>query len=251
MTATTLFLLSPDICSCTSEDGSTILSVEQGKLYSIIGTGSLILAKLAAASSGLPLNAIVDALQADFESVPRGHLERDVENFLGQLKEKGIVRVSAGQISHYGKAIGDRLRAVGGFCVLGAVDFLLKLRLHALAAFLLLVAADIALKVSGFRALHRAVHYWPRSRVYAEGPELIPNICATVDRACTIYLKQALCLQRSVVATCLLRRQGVAAELVIGCHKMPFHGHAWVEVDGKVINDKQKVQEFYSALARC
>jgi len=251
MAATTLFLLSPDICSSTSADGSTILSVEQGKLYSVIGAGSLIWAKLAAAPSGLPLDAIVDALQADFESVPRRQLEGDVKNFLRQLNDKGIVRVSDGHIPRYGKALGDRLEAASVFFLLGAVDILLKLRLRAWAALLLLVAADIALKVGGFRALHRAVQRWPRSRGPAQGSAIITQICAAVDRAGTVYLKQALCLQRSAVTACLLRRRGMAAEMVIGCHKMPFHGHAWVEIDGEVVNDKQKVRGFYSALARC
>ncbi len=248
---TTRFKVSPDICSNTGEDGSTILSVEQGKLYSVIGAGSLIWTKLTAAPSGLSLDAIVDALQADFESIPRRQLQRDVEGFLEQLNAKGVVRASDDQPSHYAKAMGEWLEAASVFFVLGAVDVLLKLQLRVMAAWLLLAAADLTLKAGGFRALHRAVQCWPSASGCAGGPETNDQICAAVDRACTAYFKQALCLQRSAVAACLLRRQGVAAEMVIGCHKMPFHGHAWVEVDGQVINDRQKVQEFYGALSRC
>ena len=33
------------------------------------------------------------------------------------------------------------------------------------------------------------------------------------------------------------RRNGIAAQLVIGCRPLPFESHAWVEVDGRVVND--------------
>jgi hypothetical protein len=117
-------------------------------------------------------------------------------------------------------------------------------------AFLGLAAADIVMKVAGFNRLYRTVKNWPISKNGTNDRETIAGICASVDRATTYYPKHALCLQRSAVATCLLRRKGVPAEMVIGCRKMPFHSHAWVEVDGEVVNDKQKVAEFYKILAR-
>ena len=119
-------------------------------------------------------------------------------------------------------------------------------------AFLGLAAADIIMKVAGFSRLYRTVKDWPisNSKNGTNDREIIASISAAVDRATTYYPRHALCLQRSAVATCLLRRQGVPAEMVIGCRKMPFHSHAWVEVDGEVVNDKKKVPQFYSILAR-
>ena len=117
-------------------------------------------------------------------------------------------------------------------------------------AWLGLVAADVVMKCAGFRVLHRIVTHWSVSGEAAETHAMADNICATVDRAALYYFKHARCLQRSAVMTCLLRRRGVPAQMVIGCRKMPFHGHAWVEVDGRVVNDTQKVQEFYSVLDR-
>ena len=117
-------------------------------------------------------------------------------------------------------------------------------------ALLGLAGADIIMKVAGFSRLYRTVKQWPISKNGTNDREIIAGICASVDKATTYYPRHALCLQRSAVATCLLRRQGVPAEMVIGCRKMPFHSHAWVEVDGEVVNDKKKVQQFYRILAR-
>jgi hypothetical protein len=113
-----------------------------------------------------------------------------------------------------------------------------------------LAAVDLIIRIKGFSYLHRIVKRWPVSRKRTENTETILRTCAAVDRACIYYFKQALCLQRSALTTCLLRRQGVAARLVIGCRVMPYHGHAWVEVNGEVVNDKKKVQEFYTVLDR-
>ena len=118
-------------------------------------------------------------------------------------------------------------------------------------AYLGLVAVDLVVKTKGFPYLYRMVSRWPVSRKRIASAEMIGRTCASVDKACTYYLKHALCLQRSALTTCLLRRRGVEAQLVIGCRKFPFHGHAWVEVGGKVVNDKQQVQTTYRILDRC
>jgi hypothetical protein len=39
--------------------------------------------------------------------------------------------------------------------------------------------------------------------------------------------------------------------MVIGVQQLPFLAHAWVELDGRVINDKQYICEVYSVLTRC
>ena len=77
------------------------------------------------------------------------------------------------------------------------------------------------------------------------------RICRAVDLACIWYWREALCLQRSAAAACLLKRQGVAAQLVIGAQQMPFKAHAWVEVAGEVVNDKPYMPEMYQVLDRC
>ena len=39
--------------------------------------------------------------------------------------------------------------------------------------------------------------------------------------------------------------------LIIGAQQMPFKAHAWVEVDGRVVNDKPYTSEIYAVLDRC
>jgi hypothetical protein len=108
------------------------------------------------------------------------------------------------------------------------------------------------MKLAGFRKLHQIVRRWPVSiRKLTNDQETIARVCATVERATTYYVKHTWCLQRSAVTTCCLRAKGVPAQMVIGCRKMPFHGHAWVEVNGEVVNDNQMVQTFYRPLYRC
>lgn len=58
-----------------------------------------------------------------------------------------------------------------------------------------------------------------------------------VELASVFYPSKVQCLQRSVALVRLLRRQGVAAELVIGVQSQPFSSHAWVEVNRSILND--------------
>ena len=60
-----------------------------------------------------------------------------------------------------------------------------------------------------------------------------------------------LCLQRSAATAYLLKQFGASAQLVIGAQQMPFKAHAWVEIDGRVVNDKSYVREMYAVLDRC
>jgi hypothetical protein len=72
-----------------------------------------------------------------------------------------------------------------------------------------------------------------------------------MDLACVFYWKKVLCLQRSAATARLLRRYGIPANLIIGAKQMPFRAHAWVELDGSVVNDKAYVRDIYLVLDRC
>ncbi|MCI0724258.1 MAG: lasso peptide biosynthesis B2 protein [Acidobacteria bacterium] len=113
-----------------------------------------------------------------------------------------------------------------------------------------LVQFDLYLMRGNFSALHWKVYTYPVRKRKAP-PRLVEQICSAVDQACIWYPKQALCLQRSAAATCLLRRMGVPAQMVIGVQKLPFRAHAWVEVEGNVVNDKAYTPEMYAVLDRC
>ena len=76
------------------------------------------------------------------------------------------------------------------------------------------------------------------------------EICSAIDAACIWFWKEVSCLQRSAATTRLLRENGVSADMVIGAQSLPFKAHAWVEVNGQVINDKPYVREMYRELDR-
>jgi hypothetical protein len=70
-----------------------------------------------------------------------------------------------------------------------------------------------------------------------EGDAHVAAVHDAMQVACGAYWKRVLCLQRSACTAWLLRRHGVQARLVIGYRPVPFYAHAWVEVDGHVVND--------------
>ena len=119
-----------------------------------------------------------------------------------------------------------------------------------LQAYVRLIQFDFYLASGNFEALYSKVRNYP-IRQDAASPSVVERICVAVDMACIWYWKEALCLQRSAATACLLRKFGVPAQLVIGAQQMPFKAHAWVEVDGRVVNDKPYTPEMYAVLDRC
>jgi hypothetical protein len=121
-----------------------------------------------------------------------------------------------------------------------------RLTRFTIEAWIGLAAFDV-FRAAGFSRLHA----WLRHRrVRSARPIATDDLVWAVDEACVWYFRRALCLQRSVVATWLLRRHGVAATLVIGCRSLPFESHAWVEVDGVVVNDRPQYPRMFTVLDR-
>jgi hypothetical protein len=116
-------------------------------------------------------------------------------------------------------------------------------------AMLMLLMYDLLTIVGRFQTVHCTVSHWKISE--RRHPDAIDRICTAVNYACAWYPKQALCLQRSFVMTYLLRKNGIAAQMVLGSQKLPFKAHAWVEVDGRAINERSNVQATYAVWDRC
>ena len=119
-----------------------------------------------------------------------------------------------------------------------------------LKAYLKLIYFDLYLARGNFATLYDKVRGYPTGKK-VEAAAAIEQICSAVDMACIWYWKEALCLQRSAATACLLRSYGIPAQLVIGAQQMPFKAHAWVEVGGRVVNDKPYTPEMYAVLDRC
>jgi len=120
----------------------------------------------------------------------------------------------------------------------------------ALRAYVSLIRFDVYLGRGNFQDLYQKVARYPIRKTPVP-IDAVERICAAVDMACIWYWKEVLCLQRSAATTCLLRQHGIAAQMIIGAQQMPFKAHAWVEIDGHVVNDKPYMREMYAVLDHC
>jgi len=110
-----------------------------------------------------------------------------------------------------------------------------------------LILFDLVVRHRDFSTMLRFV----RTRKVASrtpSAEIVGRVCTALNSACVWYPKSVPCLQRSAVGVCLLRHCGIAAKMVIGVRVMPLLAHAWIEVDGKVVNDVPRVQQYYRYL---
>jgi Transglutaminase-like superfamily len=117
-----------------------------------------------------------------------------------------------------------------------------------LRAYVELLLVDMLLARRGFPLVYERVKNSGLRNDRSQGER---EVCRSVDLACVFYFKQVRCLQRAAATTILLRNAGVVAEMVIGVRQCPFRSHAWVEVDGRVVNDKPYTPELYAVLDRC
>jgi Transglutaminase-like superfamily len=119
-----------------------------------------------------------------------------------------------------------------------------------LESWLLLLYFDCVVFFRDFKRLHEIVRVQSVLST-AKMEHTTEELCHAVDLACVFYLKRALCLQRSAATAVLLRRHGWRAEMVVGAQMLPFMSHAWVEIDGRVVNDKPYMAEIFQVLERC
>ena len=155
-TVTERFTVSPHVYSTSDDDGSTILDIENDKIYSLIGVSSLIWAKLADSNRGLMLHSIVDYVSELFQEVPRQTIEADASKLLASLRSKGIITAEAksgGIPSSISQSINRSLMFLARVSASG----LLRLRLYTFAAFLGIATVNLALRILGFQRLCEAI----------------------------------------------------------------------------------------------
>jgi Transglutaminase-like superfamily len=110
------------------------------------------------------------------------------------------------------------------------------------------------LRLIGFRRLKRLFNRFSSFPSGRRGLREIPGkkqLAARIVRAARSAELHGIghpsCLERSLALWCLLRRNGIEAELQIGAQTGPkeFTAHAWVEWDGAVLNDSPDVRKDY------
>ena len=242
--------IAPDVYfSPATDQGCIVLNLERGNVLSLNQTCAFMFSKLAEAGRAVTRDEFIEIVGREFDDVEAPQIEKAVDEFLARLEQTGTIE--AGQKA---ATIPD-LRARFALKLSWVVKHLLRPLLHAkaytIAALVLLFTGEIIRKLGGFRSIHRTVENWDTTVRPSTDDVSLANACSAVNRACTWHPKRSLCLQRASVLVCLLRSLGFPAQMVIGVHKMPFYGHAWAEVGGKVVNDHANAQKFFHVLNRC
>ena len=117
-------------------------------------------------------------------------------------------------------------------------------------AYFELLRMEAPLYRDDFAKIHRLVRSVRTKSVVAD-QLVLARLFRAVDLASVFYFKEVKCLQRAAVATRLLRKFGIPAEMVIGVQFSPFRSHAWVEVNESVVNDKPDLRQVYTVLESC
>lgn len=122
-----------------------------------------------------------------------------------------------------------------------------------LQAFVLLPVTAVLLKLMNFQRVHSLLSHCSPMVVKNQGDDTLEQASVTARlvqaAASRIPFKLPSCLVRSTTLWYLLRRQGIGAEIRIGVNKEDgvFSAHAWVEIDGIVLNDKPDIHDQFDA----
>lgn len=116
----------------------------------------------------------------------------------------------------------------------------------------LIPSMHVAVRVIGFHRLHRRV-------TSAKAVELVSPLRETVIRECTVSINRVKrapifrgnCLSQSLALEWLLRRSGIVPTLRLGVRLggPKFDAHAWIECDGRVLNDTADVSTRFAPLS--
>jgi len=113
---------------------------------------------------------------------------------------------------------------------------------------------DLLFALRGWRGVRptsgQKLHTSKLQRSSEDAGELSSVIAEAVRDVAPFYWKPVRCLQRSMITARMMRRHGIAAEVVIGYRPVPFFSHAWVEVGGRVVNDSPTYQMRLQVLER-
>lgn len=121
-----------------------------------------------------------------------------------------------------------------------------------LQAMLLLPLFWVGLRALGLSRLHAWVARWPVTARLPR-PDVKPAAIGTlVGIAGNNVPFPSTCLTQSLLLTWLLGRRGVRSELRIGVRRVDggIDSHAWVEHEGRPVNDTPEVAERFAAFDR-
>jgi hypothetical protein len=248
------------------KDGSVLLSIAEDSVCKLNGVGALTWMILEDTREGLSLDEIVRALEHQFAAinaegelrydVPHEQLQTDTDRFLKKMVSLGLLQHSVDELYSISEDVTGTTSAPAteieqsNFDSNDVAEDLTISRRETFSAFLGLLAFDLLLRLGGFQRLIRRVARWPIAEPRTADREICLRVRGMVDRAQIYYPKKAMCLQHSAVVTCLLRRRGIPAEMVLAAQTFPPKAHAWAEVAGAVVSDSPSVKTKYREMKR-
>lgn len=113
-----------------------------------------------------------------------------------------------------------------------------------LRAFLCLYKVHKILKRHKILGVVRYLKSISQSSILWKPPSLSYSVMVAkaLDKACLLYPKKTVCLPFAATLAVLLFKEKYRCDFVIGVQNLPFYAHAWVEVDGSVVNDRQELR---------
>lgn len=256
-------------------DGSLLLSVADDRICKLNCVGTLTWMIIEQSETALSVGQIVRELDRQFVAinatgelwydVQPAQLQHDTECFLKNLAQKRLLLATTDVDRCEFYQINNGVSGTTSVTVASPVEcsedfqpsepiettgFCKPSKCETIGAFLGLLAFDLMLRVKGFQAVIERVATRPIRGEHTRNRKVYRRVCATVDRAQMYYPKKVKCLQHSAVVTCLLRRRGVPAEMVLGAQTFPPRAHAWVEVGKEVVNDSADVKFRYREFRR-
>ena len=240
-----------------------ILDIRTGRFHSLNTSSAVVWETLKQNPNGVDLAQIVHVMTGLFG--PQSRMIDDLEELMRTLERSGLVhRHSIGRRrENHGPPKSLELHwrpnedktAVGamarGFSATTEVTRSRGIGLWTCAAWLCFMSVSLILSIGGFFRLHQTLRWLStKRRSGMVSNEKISTVCSAVNTAATYYWRQSWCLHRAAVTFLLLRLAGMPAEFVIGCQRLPFVSHAWVEVHQGVVNDKARVKSLYPELDR-
>lgn len=127
-------------------------------------------------------------------------------------------------------------------------------KLSVLRALWTFALIDLGFRIWGFEKTFRWISGAgtkpPRAAAEISDNE-VDSIFSTVQRANRLYYRRRLdCLPKALATYRFLRLRRIPVELCIGVAKYPFAGHAWVEYEGRILDEKPYRVRFFTVLKR-
>jgi hypothetical protein len=111
----------------------------------------------------------------------------------------------------------------------------------------MLCLVSVALRFLNLETVWRLAHRQIRGQRRILPANGAPTVLRQVTLAATWSPLRAKCLEQSLVILWALRRRGVDARLKLGVQQYPFCAHAWVEYQGRPLNDRPENLKLFRA----